>query len=167
MLTMRSALDRAVRLYAANTAIVDAEGTFTWAEFLDRVRRAAGMLQSLGVRQGDRFGILSRNTFRHAEIIHAGYWMGAVPVPVNIRLAPPEIAFILDDAGCEVVLAEDVFADLVNAEEFDRWRDRVGNARSLPRERRRALSIARARARTWSRRWNEARRDAVAGARAT
>ena len=123
MLTMRSALDRAVQLYGSNIAIVDQEGTFTWEAFADRARRAAGILQSMGVSRGQRYGILCRNTFRHCELIHAGYWMGAIPVPVNYRLAPPEIEFILDDADCEVLFVEDVFADLVNAKEFDRWRE--------------------------------------------
>ena len=123
MLTMKSALDRTVRLYGSNTAIVDKEGRFTWAEFADRARRAAGILQSMGVSRGERYGILCRNTFRHSELIHAGYWMGAIPVPINYRLAPPEIEFILDDADCKVLFVEDVFSDLAGAGEFNRWRD--------------------------------------------
>ena len=89
MLTMRSALERAERLFGENTAIIDAEARFTWAEHLDRVKRLAGVLQENGIGKGDRFGIICRNTWRHCELIHAGYWNGSVPVPVNYRLAPP------------------------------------------------------------------------------
>ena len=39
-------------------------------------------LRSLGVEAGDRFALLCRNDPRQAELIHAGYWMGAVPVPM-------------------------------------------------------------------------------------
>ena len=123
MLTMVSALDRARRLYGARTAVVDFEGRFTYAAFIDRVRRAGAVLRRFGVGPGDRYGILSRNGFRHAEIIHAGYWTGAAPVPVNIRLAPPEIRFILEDAGCRLLFVEEALADLAAAGELAPWRD--------------------------------------------
>jgi long-chain acyl-CoA synthetase len=116
MLTMSAALDRCRRLYGGRKAIVDAEGTWSWAEHLDRVARAARVLQGLGVRTGDRFGILSRNLFRHCELLHAGYWMGAVPVPVNIRLAPPEIAFILGDADVKALAVDDALLPLAGHE---------------------------------------------------
>ncbi|MCW5771900.1 MAG: long-chain-fatty-acid--CoA ligase [Rhodospirillaceae bacterium] len=114
MLTMSSALDRCRRLYGGRKAIVDAEGTWNWTEHLSRVARAARALRDLGVGRGDRFGILSRNLFRHCELLHAGYWMGAVPVPVNIRLAPPEIAFILGDAGVKALAVDEAFLPLVD-----------------------------------------------------
>ena len=122
MLTMSSALDRARRFYAGHKAIVDYEGTWTWREHTDRVAKAAGLLRKLGVKRGGRFGVLSRNTFRHCELIHAGYWMGAVPVPVNIRLAPPEIAYILDNAGVKTIAVEDVFLELLDRKELARWK---------------------------------------------
>ena len=134
MLTMVSAIDRARRLYGARPAIVDAEGTFTWTQFTDRVMRAAGVLQSLGVRPGDRYGILCRNSFRHAEIIHAGYWMGAVPVPTNYRLAPPEVRFILEDAECKLLVVEDALVDLALAEELSPWRGNLLYIASQPAE---------------------------------
>ncbi len=125
MLTLVSAMDRALRLYGARPAIVDREGTFTWSRFLDRVARAATVLHDHGMRPGDRFAILSRNTFRNAEMVHAGYWMGAVPVPVNIRLAAPEVRFILDDAECKLLVVEDAMAGLAMTDEFGPWRDRI------------------------------------------
>ena len=125
MLTMVSALDRARRLYGARTAIVDYEGRFSYGEFTDRVMRAAAVLQSFGIGPGDRYGVLSRNTFRHAEIIHAGYWIGSIPVPVNIRLAPPEIRFILDDADCKLLVIEDALEALAQAHELAPWQGRM------------------------------------------
>jgi len=118
MLTMSSALDRCRRLYGGRRAIVDAEGVFTWAEHLDRVARAAGILARCGVKPGQRFGILARNIFRHCELLHAGYWMGAVPVPVNIRLAAPEIAFILRDADVKALAVEEPFLALAAHEQI-------------------------------------------------
>ena len=83
MLTLSSALDRCQRYYANNLAVSDPEGRWTWEQHLDRVTRLGGALQALGVKQGSTFGTLSRNTFRNFELLHAGYWMGAIPVPVT------------------------------------------------------------------------------------
>jgi len=124
MLTLSSALDRCQRYYANNLAVADPEGRWTWEQHLDRVSRLAGALQSLGVKQGGTFGTLSRNTFRNFELLHAGYWMGAIPVPVNIRLAPPEIAYILDNAGVDVVAVDAPFLGLLEHESMARWRDK-------------------------------------------
>jgi len=121
MLTLTSMMIRAEQISGARPAIVDPEGTFTWTQFMDRVRRAAGMLQSLGVTRGDRFGIIARNSFRQAELMHAGYWMGAIPVPGNYRLAPAELAYIFDNAECELVVVEDFFAGLIADDELKPW----------------------------------------------
>jgi long-chain acyl-CoA synthetase len=125
MLTLVSAMDRAARLYGARPAIIDREGMLTWSEFLDRVARAATVLSDHGLGPGDRFAILSRNTFRNAEMVHAGYWMGAIPVPVNIRLAAPEVRFILDDSDAKLLVVEDAMADLAMTDQLAPWRGRV------------------------------------------
>ncbi|MCC7167859.1 MAG: AMP-binding protein [Rhodospirillales bacterium] len=101
-----------VRHHASFPAIRDDHRSFTWWEFADRVRRAAGMLAKAGVGPGDRFAILSRNGFRVEELKWGGHWLGAVPVPVNFRLAPTEIAPILDDAQCAHLFVENPFLAL-------------------------------------------------------
>jgi long-chain acyl-CoA synthetase len=125
MLTLPSLLQRTVRLYGARTAIRDAEGDLTWTAYIDRIARAARVLSSLGVGPGQRFGILCRNCVRHAELIYAGYWSGAIPVPLNYRLAPPEIAAMLEDAECGFVAVEGVFAELFDQPPLESWRSRT------------------------------------------
>jgi len=125
VLTLTSIMNRTLHLFGSRPAIIDPEGIWTWAEFGDRVARATGVLMSLGVRRGDRYGIICRNSFRNAELMHAGYWMGAIPVPVNFRLAPPEIAYILDNAECGLLVVEDVFADVLASEELAPWAQNV------------------------------------------
>ena len=132
MLTMSSALDRAARYYAQKPAIVDREGAFTWAEHVDRIACLAAGLQGMGVGQGQAFGLLSPNTFRYCEWLHAGYWMGAVPVPINLRLAPLEIAYILENAGCKVVGVDDAFRHLFDAPELAPWRDALFSMSGAP-----------------------------------
>ena len=124
-LTMASALARAARLYPKRPAVLDAEGSLTWAQWVERIARAAGVLAGLGIGRGDRFATIGRNSFRHAELINAGYWLGAIPVPINIRLAAPEMRHILDDAGCRLIAFEDRFAHLLEDEHFAPWRSRA------------------------------------------
>ncbi|MBI4292143.1 MAG: AMP-binding protein [Betaproteobacteria bacterium] len=125
MLTMPSLLQRTSRVFGANIAIRDAEGDLTWADYVARIACAAGVLRSLGLRPGERYAILCRNSVRHAELIHAGYWMGAVPVPVNYRLAPAEIALVLEDAECRLLAIEDVFGKMLEHSSLQEWRSRA------------------------------------------
>lgn len=124
-LTMATALQRAAALFGARPAILDGEMNMTWSQYVDRIARAAGVLNALGLEPGDRFGIISHNTFRHAELINAGYWLGVVPVPLNFRLANPEIRYILDNAGCKLLAFEDRFAHLLDDDHFAPWRDKA------------------------------------------
>src|SRR3954471_21869874 len=106
-------------------ALLDASGNLTWDEFAGRVAKAAAALGALGVERGARFAILSRNGFRYEELKWAGLWLGAVPVPVNFRLAPPEIAHILDDAACVRVLVETPFAPMLEHPALAAWKARA------------------------------------------
>lgn len=142
-MSLASALDRTVRLYGGRPAIIEPDHTYNWTEFGGRVARAATVLSNLGVKQGERFGILALNSFRQAELMHAGYWMGAVPVPANTRLAPPEIRHIFDDAGCRIVAADDACSDKLDSPELSTWR---GNALLIDRDYESLLAAASPRA---------------------
>jgi len=78
----------------------------TWTETVERVARVAGGLKALGVRPGDRVAILALNSDRYYELLYAIPWLGAVMVPVNTRLAPSEIAYILEDSGARVLFVD-------------------------------------------------------------
>jgi long-chain acyl-CoA synthetase len=125
MLTMTSALDRAERQYGDRIAIVDDERNFTWAEHVGRVRKAAGMLGELGIEAGQRIGVICENSYRYMELLHAGYWCGAIPVPINHRLAPPEIRHILADAECKYLFLGKDYLGLPDAEDVTPWREQT------------------------------------------
>ncbi len=75
----------------------------------------ASALKDLGVLTGDRVAILALNSHRNFEAIFAIARCGAVVVPLNTRLAPPEISFMLEDAGAKVVFADDGFIELTQS----------------------------------------------------
>ena len=119
------ALRSTVRHHGPRPAMLDTSRNFTWTEFGARVARAAGALRALGILPGSRFGIVSRNGFRYEELKWAGFWLGAIPVPVNVRLASPEIAELLDDAECGHALVEGAFAALLDHPAMAAWRSRI------------------------------------------
>ena len=57
-------------------------------------------------RPGDRVAILALNSDRYFELLYAIPWLGAVMVPVNTRLATPEIRYILEDSGARVLFVD-------------------------------------------------------------
>ena len=93
--------------------------------FGERVARAAGVLAGQGLGPGTRFAICARNSPRFDELKWAGFRAGAVPVPLNWRLAPPEMAHVLGDSSCRRVFTEGRFAAAFEAPELAEWRDRL------------------------------------------
>ena len=116
------ALRAVIRHNGPRPAILDVARNYTWNEFGERVARAAGALQALGVAPGARFAVLARNGFRFEELKWAGFWLGAAPVPVNWRLAPPEIAAVLDDSGAAALLVENHFQSVLDHEAMKAWK---------------------------------------------
>jgi len=100
---------RAVQTGASKVATVCGDRSRTWREFDDRIRRLAGAMHGLGFKPGDRVGILSLNSDRYMESLFGLSLGGFVFVPINTRLAPPEIVFWLVDSGCSAIFVDDAF----------------------------------------------------------
>ncbi len=91
----------------------DAE--ISYGALRDRIRAAAAALGArYGVRPGDRIGFLGYNSPEFIVLLFACARSGAIMVPLNWRLAPPEHKFILDDAGVSVLFAEPEFFDHID-----------------------------------------------------
>ncbi|WP_194837810.1 long-chain-fatty-acid--CoA ligase [Nocardia sp. XZ_19_369] len=87
----------------------------TVAESADRIARFAGALAALGVRPGDRVGMLALNSDRYYEYLYAVPWIGAAVNPVNIRWSPAEIGYSLRESDTRVLLVDDAFAAMIPA----------------------------------------------------
>src|SRR6201993_786115 len=101
--------------YPQRTAVVCNQDRFTYAQFADRTRRLAGALRQAGVEPGDRVAFLSTNCHRLLEAYYGVLEAGAVLLPLNIRLAPNELAYILNDAGATILFVEKQFLGLVES----------------------------------------------------
>ena len=94
------------------TSVIVGDTTVTWAELHERTSRLANGLAGLGIRAGDRVGILSGNCLEYLEVVVAGYKLGTILVPLNVRLTAPELQYIIDHAGCRAAVAEATLAPL-------------------------------------------------------
>ena len=101
------ALKRAVQVNGDGIATIDGKRRHTWAEFVDRVARLAGALLELGLEPEDRIAMWAANSDRHLEYYFASIWAGGIFVPLNTRLAPPEVAGILQDATPKFLIVDE------------------------------------------------------------
>ncbi|BBY44334.1 long-chain-fatty-acid--CoA ligase [Mycolicibacterium celeriflavum] len=107
------------RVYGAErpetVALVAGDRTLTFADLDARSSRAAQAFRAAGVGFGDRVAFIEKNGIEFFEVVCALSKLGAIVVPVNWRLAPAEMAHIIDDADARVVVVGDEFFGHVEA----------------------------------------------------
>jgi long-chain acyl-CoA synthetase len=105
-----------VERYGDKVAILDGDHAGTLAEHLDRTTRLASALRTeLGVQRGDRFAVMAANSHEYLELYHAAFLGAGTINPLNLRLAPAELEFILRDSGTEVCFVDFLFAANIDA----------------------------------------------------
>lgn len=87
----------------------------TFAEFDRRVDAVAAALRASGVGPGDRVAVLDKNSLACVELLFGAARAGGVQVPVNYRLAPAEVAYIVDNARAKVLVAGPEFVPVLDA----------------------------------------------------
>jgi acyl-CoA synthetase (AMP-forming)/AMP-acid ligase II len=95
--------------YPNKTALIMGERSLTYAELEARANRLAHGLLSLGVQAGDRVALLAYNRLDYSVVVQAVAKCGAILVPMNFRLAPPEMAHVLADAEPRLLFMEPSF----------------------------------------------------------
>jgi fatty-acyl-CoA synthase len=101
--------------FPGRTAVVCGDQRFTYAQFSDRTARQAGALRSLGVDSGERVAFLGANCHRLLEGYYGVLEAGGVLLPLNIRLASQELAYILNDSEARILLFEEQFIPLIES----------------------------------------------------
>ncbi|MGI5459550.1 o-succinylbenzoate--CoA ligase [Streptomyces sp. CA-249302] len=104
---------RRARKTPHRTALIHGGTSLTYAQLYDRTTRLAHALRARGVRRGDRIAYLGPNHPSYLETLFAAGTLGAVFVPLNTRLAGPEIAFQLSDSGAKALVYGPSHAGLV------------------------------------------------------
>ncbi len=129
MATIASTAD-VIRTHASErgdqVAIIQGDFRQTWAELDARSNRVANALAAAGVGAGDRVAIIDKNGYEYFEVLFGAAKLNAVTVNVNWRLAPPEAAWIVDDADAKVFFFGKEFADTI-----DKIRDDVPTVTSF------------------------------------
>ncbi|MEW5733971.1 MAG: long-chain fatty acid--CoA ligase [Thermodesulfobacteriota bacterium] len=88
---------------------------FTYRESYDRVKRLGNALKKLGVKPGDRIGVMDWNTHRHFECYYGVPGVGAVILLLNIRLSPVDLSFVVNHSGASFIIVDETLMPLVAA----------------------------------------------------
>ncbi|MFV0278229.1 MAG: acyl-CoA synthetase [Parahaliea sp.] len=112
--SLASQLDRAAALYPNKRAVVFNDRVYTWREARERSQRLARDLASLGVAPGERVAVLALNGDDYFFLYFAVPMIGAITVPINIRLAEAEVVAWLEDSGARTLVVDDAYVDMVD-----------------------------------------------------
>ncbi|MBI3652001.1 MAG: long-chain-fatty-acid--CoA ligase [Acidobacteria bacterium] len=106
---------RAVREYGGKVGLVDGDKRFTYAEYGERCDRLSNALIALGVGRVERVAWLGYNSHQLLEAYYGVVQMGAVLLPLNIRLTPQELSYILNNSETVALFYNQDFAPLVES----------------------------------------------------
>jgi acyl-CoA synthetase (AMP-forming)/AMP-acid ligase II len=105
----------AARVFRNKEGVVCEDQRFTYAQFNERCDRLSDALKKLGIVKGDRVAYLSFNCHRLLEAYYGVPQLEAILLPLNIRLSPVELGFILNDAAPRLLFFDPEFKPLVEA----------------------------------------------------
>ncbi len=88
--------------------------TITYGEMAGRATALAGGLAERGIGRGDVVALLSYNCPEFLETVFAANYLGAIAMPINWRLAPPEVRYILEHSGAAALVCDESLVDLAN-----------------------------------------------------
>jgi fatty-acyl-CoA synthase len=112
-LTPLEFLRRAETLFGRKVGVVDGEKRYTYAEFGERSRRLGAAIQEMGIRPGGTVSFLTYNTHHLLEAYYGVLRAGGVLNPINIRLHPSDIQYVLNHAESRALFFHRDFAPVV------------------------------------------------------
>jgi long-chain acyl-CoA synthetase len=107
-------LRHAMTYYPEREAVVDGDLRLSFHDLGARVQRLSAGLRAKGVRPGTRVATLLSNSHRYLELHYAIPGAGAIVVPLNSRLAVPEMEYILKDAGVTHLIVDEAHDDVAS-----------------------------------------------------
>ncbi len=112
-LTPLSFLERSARVYAEKTAVIYNEKRYSYRELSERVNRLASALKNNGLQAGDRVAFLCPNIPAMLEAHYGILQVGAILVPLNIRLSSTEIKYLLNHSGAKFLFVDTEFSSVI------------------------------------------------------
>ena len=103
--------ETAVALTPSKPAVFQGETVFTYAELDARCNRAANALAALGVTAGSRVALLFNNDVCFLEMLFGAMRLGAVAVPLNIRMGDEALRYVAEDSEATVMVAGAALAE--------------------------------------------------------
>lgn len=97
------------------TAIVCGDGSRTYGELSDRIRRVAGALSNFGLQPGDRVAVVAPNCLEYPEVMVGIADAGGIGATLSARSTAHEIRDACDDCGARVIIAHPSVADAIDA----------------------------------------------------
>ena len=119
-ITLEHVLRHSARYFGDRPAIIHDGKQHTHADLYRRGLRLAAGMEALGIRRQDRIAVLSMNTVEFIETYVAGWTSGIIVATVNIRLAAPEVLYILNDVAPRLLVIEAQFLPMI-----EQIRDRI------------------------------------------
>jgi fatty-acyl-CoA synthase len=96
-------------------ALYSEDHPLTYQELNHRTNQLCHLLLEIGIKKGDRIAVLLHNCHQYIEIFFGLSKIGAILVPLNWRLAGPELEFILQDSGSTMLIFQPEFEDVVSS----------------------------------------------------
>jgi len=107
------------RKFSNKEAVVFGETRLTWCEFNARINRLAHAFLDMGIAKGDKVAILLFNCNQYLECYYALGKIGAMAVPLNFRLHPEEIVYIVNDADAVAFVVGEQLIDTIKGIQKD------------------------------------------------
>jgi acyl-CoA synthetase (AMP-forming)/AMP-acid ligase II len=114
-LSWLAVLEHHARRDPSKPLAVFGDDAVTYKGMVDWAQALAGGLQARGVGAGDVVGLLSYNSIEFLATIFAANHLGAIAMPINWRLAAPELRFILGHSEARALVCDDSLLELANA----------------------------------------------------
>ncbi|MCP4757726.1 MAG: AMP-binding protein, partial [Proteobacteria bacterium] len=107
--TLYSIMKRNARIHRQQTAWICGSERISHREFLTTVDRLTIGLLAAGLKKGDRIAVLSQNNLEFIYLYGAAAKMGAIMLPINWRLQPEEVEYVIRDGTPEMIFASKEF----------------------------------------------------------
>ena len=106
-------IKRNARALKDRIALISGDQRISYRQFLENVDRLACGLIEVGLERGDRIGVLALNSLEYVYLYGAAAKIGAIMLPINWRLNPQEVEYVVSDGSPKVVFAGPEFQAMI------------------------------------------------------